>query len=164
MEGVKRLSVLKARIREAERKGLLCPPMPCGVRWRHTSRGVKVVLLGQDPYHGMRQAHGLAFSVADPSLSWPPSLRNKERASDDVPLIGPQIWKIGRNRACLLNAVLTTEMGTAGAHKAWDGKRPCTTLVTLMARTPSLDFVGQTSPTHPRPRRGSAALRGPAIR
>ena len=55
----------------------------------HAPEEVKVVLLGQDPYHGMRQAHGLAFSVSDPLLPWPPSLLNvfKERASDlGVPL------------------------------------------------------------------------------
>tara|TARA_X000000950_G_C13900166_1_gene654548 strand:- start:546 stop:1184 length:639 start_codon:yes stop_codon:yes gene_type:complete len=148
MEGGKGQSVLKARIREAERKGLLCPPM--ADMWRALEctppEEVKVVLLGQDPYHGMRQAHGLAFSVADPLLSWPPSLRNvfKERASDlDVPLDRPanlEDW--AQQGVLLLNAVLTTEMGTAGAHQGlgWE-KAVHDLLVALMARTPSLVWI-----------------------
>ena len=141
-------SVLLARIREAERKGSLCPPM--AEMWHALEctppEEVKVVLLGQDPYHGMRQAHGLAFSVADPLLPWPPSLRNvfKERASDlDVPLDRPanlEDW--AQQGVLLLNAVLTTEMGTAGAHQGlgWEGAVH-DLLVALMARTPSLVWI-----------------------
>lgn len=109
-------------ILELEKRGLLCPPLD--EVWQALAlvppNEVKVVLLGQDPYHGMRQAHGLAFSVADPLLPWPPSLRNvfKERAADlDVPLersANLQDW--AEQGVLLLNAVLTTQMGQAGAH------------------------------------------------
>jgi len=107
---------------------------------------VRIVVLGQDPYHGMRQAHGLAFSVADPLLPWPPSLRNvfKERATDlNVPLDRPanlEDW--AAQGVLLLNAVLTTEMGSAGAHQGlgWeevvDGL-----LVGLMSQAPALVWM-----------------------
>jgi len=148
MEGVHGPPVLMARIREAENKGLLCPPMAdlwCALECTPPEEAM-VVLLGQDPYHGMRQAHGLAFSVADPLLSWPPSLRNvfKERASDlDVPLDRPanlEDW--AHQGVLLLNTVLTTEMGTAGAHQGlgWE-EAVHELLLGLMARTPSLIWI-----------------------
>jgi uracil-DNA glycosylase len=113
---------------ELERRGQLCPPL--NQVWHALEctapEEVRVVLLGQDPYHGMRQAHGLAFSVADPLLPWPPSLRNvfKERASDlGLPLersANLQDW--ADQGVLMLNAVLTTQMGKAGAHagKGWE--------------------------------------------
>lgn len=113
---------------ELEHQGQLCPPL--NQVWHAlestTPEEVRVVLLGQDPYHGMRQAHGLAFSVADPLLPWPPSLRNvfKERASDlGLPLERPanlQDW--AEQGVLMLNAALTTQMGRAGAHagKGWE--------------------------------------------
>ena len=140
--------MLMARIREAERMGVLCPPM--ADMWRALEctppQDVRVVLLGQDPYHGMRQAHGLAFSVSDPLLPWPPSLRNvfKERASDlDVPLDRPanlEDW--AGQGVLLLNAVLTTEMGTAGAHQGlgWE-EAVHELLVALMTRKSSLVWI-----------------------
>ena len=120
---------LVAEIGRLEEKGRLCPPLQDV--WRAldliSPQNVNVVLLGQDPYHGMRQAHGLAFSVADPLLPWPPSLRNvfKERASDlGLPVDRPanlEDW--ARQGVLMLNSVLTTEMGIAGAHTGmgWEG-------------------------------------------
>ena len=148
VEGGDGPSVLLARIREAERKGVLCPPL--ADMWHALEctppEEVKVVLLGQDPYHGMRQAHGLAFSVADPLLPWPPSLRNvfKERASDlDVPLDRPanlEDW--AQQGVLLLNAVLTTEMGVAGAHQGLGWEEAVQELLeALMARTPSMVWI-----------------------
>lgn len=80
---------------------------------------VKVVILGQDPYHGPNQAHGLSFSVK-PGIAPPPSLVNiyKELASD----IGFQIPKHGyliewaKQGVLLLNTVLTVEQGLAHSH------------------------------------------------
>ena len=111
------------RVLEAASCHTLCPEL--GDMWtafKATAPGdVKVVLLGQDPYHGLRQAHGLAFSVADPLLPWPPSLRNvfKERADDlDVALDRPaNLDDWASQGVLLLNSVLTTEMGEAGAHQ-----------------------------------------------
>ncbi|MBN1378023.1 MAG: uracil-DNA glycosylase [Gammaproteobacteria bacterium] len=91
---------------------------------------VKVVLLGQDPYHGPGQAHGLAFSVL-PGQRLPPSLVNifKELKSDlglNPPLSGC-LEKWARQGVLLLNTVLTVEKGTAGAHrnKGWEWFTDC---------------------------------------
>jgi uracil-DNA glycosylase len=86
---------------------------------------VKVVILGQDPYHGPGQAHGLCFSVLD-GVAMPPSLLNiyKEIESDlggERPQSGNlQGW--ADQGVLLLNSVLTVERGRAGAHqgKGWE--------------------------------------------
>ena len=81
---------------------------------------VKVVILGQDPYHGPGQAHGLCFSVL-PSVRFPPSLLNifKELNSDlHIPLPEHgclQSW--AQQGVLLLNATLTVEQAKAGAHQ-----------------------------------------------
>lgn len=86
---------------------------------------VKVVILGQDPYHGAGQAHGLCFSVND-GVAIPPSLQNiYKEIHDDV---GAKIPKTGnlerwaRQGVLLLNATLTVQAGTAGSHqnKGWE--------------------------------------------
>lgn len=81
---------------------------------------VKVVILGQDPYHGPKQAHGLSFSV-QPGVKIPPSLKNmyKELAAD---LDGFRIPEHGylmpwaEQGVLLLNTVLTVEQGKAHSH------------------------------------------------
>jgi len=86
---------------------------------------VKVVILGQDPYHGPNQAHGLSFSV-NPGVRIPPSLRNiyKELNQDmkiDIPQHGClQSW--AEQGVLLLNATLTVEKEKAGSHqgKGWE--------------------------------------------
>lgn len=81
---------------------------------------LKVVILGQDPYHGMGQAQGLAFSVA-PGTRLPPSLRNifRELEADlGIPPPGTgdlEPW--ARQGVLLLNTVLTVEEGRAGSHR-----------------------------------------------
>lgn len=87
---------------------------------------VAVVVLGQDPYHGPGQAHGLCFSVR-PGVATPPSLVNIfKEIEDDLGLARPdhgclQPW--AERGVLLLNAVLTVEQGNAGAHqgKGWEG-------------------------------------------
>lgn len=86
---------------------------------------VKVVILGQDPYHGPGQAMGLAFSVPD-GVKLPPSLRNiyKELASDlgvEMPTSG-DLSHWARQGVLLLNNTLTVEDGKAGSHagRGWD--------------------------------------------
>jgi uracil-DNA glycosylase len=87
---------------------------------------VKVVILGQDPYHGAGQAHGLCFSV-QPGVPIPPSLRNifKELQRDlGVPMPDHGCLTPWAQRGVLLlNAVLTVEDGQAGSHQArgWEG-------------------------------------------
>ncbi len=91
---------------------------------------VKVVMLGQDPYHGPGQAHGLCFSV-QPGVKIPPSLVNiyKELQSDlgiDIPQHGClTAW--AEQGVLLLNAVLTVEQAHAGAHqgKGWESFTDC---------------------------------------
>ena len=86
---------------------------------------LKVVIIGQDPYHGPGQAHGLCFSVQD-GLNFPPSLLNifKEIKND----LGTEIPKSGdlerwaRQGVLLLNATLTVKAHLAGSHqnKGWE--------------------------------------------
>lgn len=81
---------------------------------------VKVVILGQDPYHGQGQAHGLAFSVPD-GVSFPPSLRNifQEYCSDlgcKMPTSG-NLTKWAEKGVFLLNTVLTVRVNEAHSHK-----------------------------------------------
>jgi uracil-DNA glycosylase len=86
---------------------------------------VKVVILGQDPYHGPGQAHGLCFSVPD-GIAPPPSLLNIYREiQDDLGCPQPsggnlQHW--ADQGVLLLNAVLTVERGRAGSHqgRGWE--------------------------------------------
>ena len=90
----------------------------------------KVVVLGQDPYHGAGQAHGLCFSVR-PGVPVPPSLDNiyKELSRDGAvspAFVRPDhgcLLPWARRGVLLLNAVLTVEQGRAGAHqgKGWEG-------------------------------------------
>ena len=80
---------------------------------------VKVVILGQDPYHGPGQAHGLSFSVPA-GIPAPPSLKNifKEIETDlGVQMSGyPDLEKWARQGVLLLNAVLTVRGGQAASH------------------------------------------------
>lgn len=85
---------------------------------------VKVVILGQDPYHGENQAHGLSFSVR-PEVRLPPSLQNiyKELKTDvgGEPANGSLVtW--AEQGVLLLNTVLTVEQGKAGSHhkQGWE--------------------------------------------
>ena len=81
---------------------------------------VKVVLLGQDPYHGAGQAQGLCFSVAN-GVRQPPSLQNifKELNNDlgYAPPVSGSLVKWAQNGVLLLNTVLTVREGQANSHK-----------------------------------------------
>ncbi|MCW0373063.1 uracil-DNA glycosylase [Xanthomonas sacchari] len=87
---------------------------------------VEVVILGQDPYHGYGQAHGLCFSVL-PGVPVPPSLLNiYKEIEDDLGIRRPDhgcLLPWAQRGVLLLNAVLTVEDGRAGAHqgKGWEG-------------------------------------------
>lgn len=81
---------------------------------------VKVVIIGQDPYHGPGQAHGLCFSVND-GIQFPPSLKNifKEIESDlgkPVPASG-NLTRWAQQGVLLLNATLTVRAHNAGSHQ-----------------------------------------------
>lgn len=86
---------------------------------------VKVVIIGQDPYHGPRQAHGLCFSVND-NVPFPPSLRNifKEIQDDlgkPIPESG-NLTRWAKQGVLLLNATLTVRAHQAGSHqrRGWE--------------------------------------------
>ncbi len=86
---------------------------------------VKVVIIGQDPYHGVGQAHGLCFSVDD-GIAFPPSLLNifKEIERDLAKPLPPtgNLTHWAKQGALLLNATLTVEAHKAGSHqgKGWE--------------------------------------------
>ena len=118
---------LRAFLIEEYRRGIVYPDMHDIFNALHyTSYSeTKVCILGQDPYHGPRQAHGLSFSV-QPGVSPPPSLQNifKELQSD----LGCQIPNHGclehwaAQGVLLLNTVLTVRKGQANSHrgKGWE--------------------------------------------
>ncbi|MCR4753061.1 MAG: uracil-DNA glycosylase [Candidatus Saccharibacteria bacterium] len=86
---------------------------------------IKVVIIGQDPYHGPRQANGLAFSVQD-GIQFPPSLRNIfKEVHDDVGAPIPSsgdLTRWAKQGVMLLNNTLTVEAHMAGSHrgKGWE--------------------------------------------
>lgn len=86
---------------------------------------VKAVIIGQDPYHGEGQAHGLCFSVRE-GIEKPPSLKNIfKELHDDIGFTEPQngtLTKWAEEGVLLLNAVLTVREGQANSHqgKGWE--------------------------------------------
>jgi len=86
---------------------------------------VKVVIIGQDPYHGAGQANGLCFSVKD-GIAMPPSLKNIfKEIEDDLGKPFPKTGNLERwaeQGVLLLNATLTVQANTAGSHqkKGWE--------------------------------------------
>ncbi|CAM4020453.1 uracil-DNA glycosylase [Paracidovorax anthurii] len=105
------------------------PPRPLRALELTPPEQVRVVILGQDPYHGRGQAEGLAFSVA-PGVALPPSLRNifKELQRDlgtpfpAWPEPGGSLVKWARNGVLLLNTCLTVEEAQPASHagKGWE--------------------------------------------
>ncbi len=113
--------------RRAEQGARIYPPAPAVFRALNETPvdQVKVVILGQDPYHGPGQAQGLSFSVP-PGVPFPPSLRNIfKELNNDVPFQIPDAGDLtpwAQQGVLLLNAVLTVEQGQANAHqgKGWE--------------------------------------------
>ncbi|PJK06219.1 uracil-DNA glycosylase [Lysobacteraceae bacterium NML71-0210] len=123
------MQALSAFLRQRKRQGVQIYPPAAQIFAAFEATpfdAVKVVILGQDPYHGAGQAHGLCFSVL-PGIAPPPSLLNiyKELEAD----IGFQrpnhgyLMHWARQGVLLLNAVLTVEAGHAGSHqnRGWEG-------------------------------------------
>lgn len=101
---------------------------------------VRLVILGQDPYHGPGQAHGLCFSV-QPGVRVPPSLVNiyKELASDlgVAPARHGHLAHWAAQGVLLLNAVLTVEGGQAASHQGRGWERFTDAVVAAVAASPS---------------------------
>lgn len=104
---------------------------------------VKIVILGQDPYHGPGQAHGLSFSVPD-GVRLPPSLANiyKELESDCgiVRRSSGNLEHWARQGVLLLNTALTVEAGKAGSHagQGWEAVTDAIVAAVAQATTPSV--------------------------
>jgi uracil-DNA glycosylase len=118
---------LQAFLTEERGRHAVYPPAPEVFRALHLTpyADTKVLILGQDPYHGRGQAHGLCFSVR-PDVAVPPSLVNiyKELAAD-LGIRPPSHGNLepwARQGVLLLNAVLTVRAGNANSHqgKGWE--------------------------------------------
>jgi uracil-DNA glycosylase len=118
---------IRARL---ESGAVIYPPMPFRALELTSLQQVRVVILGQDPYHGLGQAHGLAFSVP-PGIRVPPSLRNIFKEIVNDPLLGcgrreqlanGSLERWARQGVLLLNTCLTVEDGKPASHakKGWE--------------------------------------------
>ena len=124
--GQKLLAFLQSRM---DAGASIFPPRPLRALELTPPDAVRVVILGQDPYHGRGQAEGLAFSVA-PGVRLPPSLRNifKELQRDlgqplpAFPQPGGSLVRWAQNGVLLLNTCLTVEEGQPASHagKGWE--------------------------------------------
>ena len=125
-EGAGLLLFLRERLAD---KAVIFPPQPLRALALSPLEAVRLVILGQDPYHGRGQAEGLAFSVA-PGVALPPSLRNifKEIQRDlgepppTFPLPGGSLVKWAESGVLLLNTCLTVEEGRPASHakRGWE--------------------------------------------
>jgi uracil-DNA glycosylase len=124
--GVKLKNFLRERL---DAGAVIFPPQPLRALELTPPDEVRVVILGQDPYHGRGQAEGLAFSVA-PGVALPPSLRNifKELERDlgtpppAFPDPGGSLAQWAKHGVLLLNTCLTVEEGQAASHagRGWE--------------------------------------------
>jgi uracil-DNA glycosylase len=120
-------SELQQFVAEERRRGPVFPPADDVFAALHLTpyADVKVVILGQDPYHGAGQAHGLCFSVRQ-GVPIPPSLRNVyQELRDDLGVTTPShgnLERWARQGVLLLNTTLTVRSGQAASHqgKGWE--------------------------------------------
>jgi len=118
---------LQAFVAAERERSVVYPPAPDVFRALHLTSyaDTKVVILGQDPYHGQDQAHGLCFSVRK-GVAPPPSLVNiRKELRDDLGIEAPphgdlEAW--ARQGVLLLNACLTVRASQAGSHagRGWE--------------------------------------------
>lgn len=126
VQGQALLAFLQSRL---DGGAVVFPPQPLRALELTPPEQVRVVILGQDPYHGRGQAEGLAFSVQS-GVALPPSLRNifKEMQRDlgtpppAFPSPGGSLLKWAQNGVLLLNTCLTVEEGQPASHagKGWE--------------------------------------------
>lgn len=142
------MQALRAFLKQEKASGkTIYPPSPLIFNaFNHTPFDrVRVVIIGQDPYHGPGQAHGLSFSVPE-GVKTPPSLMNifKEIASDlSITMSGRgDLSPWAKQGVLLLNATLTVEQANAGSHQArgWEAFTDAVIAV-LSAQHKNLVFV-----------------------
>ncbi|MGA0358826.1 MAG: uracil-DNA glycosylase [Ilumatobacteraceae bacterium] len=138
---------LQAFVEDERRRGPVYPPRDeVFAALHHTSHGAtRAVILGQDPYHGPGQAHGLCFSVRR-GVARPPSVANIHRElHDDLGVPPPVHGNLERWAAAgvlLLNTTLTVRGGEAGSHRDRGWERFTDRIIeVLSARAEPLVFV-----------------------
>lgn len=103
---------------------------------------IKVVIIGQDPYHGPNQGHGLCFSVRK-GVAIPPSLKNIYKELQNDPKVDFKmpnhgyLERWGRQGVLLLNAVLTVRRGEANSHKGKGWEETTDEILRALVRRPS---------------------------
>lgn len=131
----------------AQEKEGMYPPVDLmfNAFWQTPFDQVKVVLMGQDPYHGPGQAEGLCFSVSE-GVPFPPSLRNifleiKADVGGEIPQSGSLV-KWAKQGVLLLNAILTVRAGSPLSHQGKGWEQFTDAVVTkLMERSDPVIFV-----------------------
>lgn len=134
-------AALMQRVDEAYRTGTVYPPRQelfAAFRLTPPER-VRVVILGQDPYHEPGQANGLAFSVAD-GVRLPPSLRNifEELRTDCgvTPRASGDLTPWAEQGVFLLNSSLSVQAGAAGSHRSFGWQTFTDAVVAALAKLP----------------------------
>lgn len=134
-------AALMQRVDEAYRTGTVYPPRQelfAAFRLTPPER-VRVVILGQDPYHEPGQANGLSFSVA-PGVRLPPSLRNifEELRTDCgvTPRASSDLTPWAEQGVFLLNSSLSVQAGAAGSHQAFGWQTFTDAVVAALAKLP----------------------------
>jgi uracil-DNA glycosylase len=131
---------LSLRLTDALNAGkTVYPPAPFRALALTPLGQVRVVILGQDPYHGAGQAEGLAFSVK-PGVPLPPSLRNIFKELQQSLGLGfpgqGSLVRWAKQGVLLLNTCLTVEAGQAASHARWGWEVLTDALVTAVAKNP----------------------------
>lgn len=132
------LQFLRQRL---ETGAVVFPPQPLRALELTTVESVRVVILGQDPYHGRGQAEGLAFSVA-PGVALPPSLRNiftelrrdLGKSFPAFPQPGGSLVRWARQGVLLLNTCLTVEEGQPASHSGHGWERLTDAIIAKVSR------------------------------
>lgn len=132
---------LKAFLTHEYQTQTVYPPAPqifTAMNWTPFAR-VKVVILGQDPYHGPNQAHGCSFSV-NPGIALPPSLKNiyQELLTDvdATPVKHGYLKAWAEQGVLLLNSVLTVRAGQANSHRQRGWEQITDAVITALSARP----------------------------
>lgn len=132
-DGRKLSSFLQSRL---DAGAVIYPPEPLRALAQMPLEAVRVLILGQDPYHGPGQAEGLAFSVP-PGVRVPPSLRNILKELGQPPVGHGSLRRWSERGILLLNTCLTVEQGCPASHARQGWEQLTDALITRVAATAS---------------------------